>query len=564
MAEKSLFFNALPSSDYETGYDRNYNADDISDWLSVVWDTGVVKGGLNVTAGTGMTVNLNVGRAAINGKAYINNAIASFTVEPNGASSTRYDYIILRFNNNVAVRSITAELVTGTTSLPTTAGSLTREGNIYDLMLCYIAVAPSASSIVQANITDTRGYDNSVDEQGNYIYGDLANACPWFTAVKGYNDYYDAIVQTFESVVTLSNSSATAVTALPASLYNDKYSIIEVYTNGIKENDSAYTVNATSEYITITFTQAKNAGAVITVDLGNFIDGEGLSTAIANYNQFVQDVTELQQANEYNYYCNGATDNAQITSLVNTFINGGSDYKSLKLNIIGNFGYTYMVGGNGSSTSPYQLFNFASGNRKVTLDFSNCSALNVSVSGVYANIFNFTSGNVTINNLSLLVNNGATPASGTVVRVFNATSANITCNQCRIWVNGYQDSLIGYTGTYNNCMCTVTNLINNSYCFLSAGAGLLKLDGGVYYAYCGASNLISSIVAQSAAGAVSILYGVVAPTVAKSGFYQTNAIYQLNSNGNYVNCRELISTLARTVVSGYSTVAGTISINKVI
>ena len=563
MAEKSLFFNALPNASYETGYDRNYNADDISNWLSVVWDTGVVKDGLGVDAATGMTVNLNVGRAAINGKAYINNAIQTFTIAPNGGSATRYDYIVITYNNNVAVRSITAELVTGTTNIPTTA-DLTREGNIYQIMLCYIAVAPSATSIVQANITDTRGYDNSVDDQGNYIYGDLADACPWFTAVKGYDDYYDAIIQTFESVVTLQSASATVVTNLPATLYNEKYSIIEVYTNGIKENESAYTVNASSEYITITFTASKAAGAKVTVDLGNFIDGEGLSTAIANYNQFVEDVTELQQANEYNYYCNGSTDNVEITNLVNTFINGGSDYKSLKLNIIGNFGYTYMVGGSGTSASPYQFFNFVGGNRKVTLDFSNCSAINVSVSGVYANIFNFTSGNVTINNLNLLVNNGVTPASGTIVRVFNATSANITCNDCRIWVTGYQDSLIGYTGTFNNCRCTVNNLINNSYCFLAAGSGLLKLDGGVYYAYCGASNLISAVVAQSAAGAISILYGVVAPTVAKTGFYQTNAIYQLNSNGNYINCRELISTLTRTVVSGYSTVAGTISVNKVI
>ena len=564
MAQKSLFFNALPSSSSATGYDRNYNADDISDWLSVVWDNGVVKGGLNVTAGTGMTVNLNVGRAAIQGKAYINNAITSFTVAPNGANSTRYDYIILRFNNNIAVRTIEAMLVTGTTSLPTTAGSLTRSGNIYDLMLCYIAVAPSATAITQSNITDTRGYDNSVNSSGNPVYGDLADACPYFTAVKGYDNYYDAIIQNFESVVTLSSASATVITNLPASLYNDAYSIIEVYTNGIRENDSAYTINANSEYITITFTAAKNAGAVITVDLGNFIDGEGLSTAIANYNQFVQDVTELQQANVYNYYCNGSTDNVEISNLVNTFVNGGSDYKSLKLNIIGNFGYTYMVGGSGTSVSPYQFFNFAGGNRKVTLDFSNCSAINVSVNGVYANIFNFTSGNVTINNLNLLVNNGVTPASGTVVRVFNATSANITCNDCRIWVTGYQDSLIGYTGIYNNCRCTVNNLINNSYCFLSAGAGLLRLEGGVYYAYCGSSSLISAVVAQSSAGAISLIYGVVMPTVAKTGFYQTNAIYQLNSNGNYVNCRELISTLTRTVVSGYSTVAGTISVNKVI
>ena len=561
MAEKSLFFNALPSSDYATGYDRNYNADDISDWLSVVWDNGVVKGGLAVEAATGMTINLNVGRAAIQGKAYINNAIQSFTVAPNGAASTRYDYVILRFNNNVAVRNIEAMLITGTTSLPTTAGSLTREGNIYDLMLCYIAVAPSASSITQTNITDTRGYDNSVNTGGSYVYGDLADACPYFTAVKGYDNYYDAIIQNYESVVTLASASTTVVTNLPSHLYNAVYSIIEVYTNGIRENDNAYTVNATSEYITITFTAAKNAGAVITVDLGNFIDGEGLSTAIANYNQFVQDVTELQQANEYNYYCNGANDNVLINNLVNTFINGGSDYKSLKLNIIGNFGYTAMTGGSGTSVSPYQFFNFASGNRKVTLDFGNCSAINVSVSGVYVNIFNIATGNLTVDNLNLIAS-GTT--SGTVIRVFNNASAKITCNNSRIWVTGYQDSLIGVTGTYNNCRCTVKNSINNSYCFMTSGAGLLTLIGGVYYAYCGASNLKSAIVGQSAAGAVSLLYGVVAPTAAVSGMYQTNAIYQANQNGNYINCRDLVSALPVSVQSGYSTVAGTISLSKAI
>lgn len=561
MAEKSLFFNALPSSDYETGYDRNYNADDISDWLSVVWDNGVVKGGLAVEAASGMTVNLNVGRAAIQGKAYINNAVTSFTVAPNGAASTRYDYVILRFNNNVAVRSIEAMLVTGTTSLPTTAGSLTREGNIYDLMLCYIAVAPNTSSITQANITDTRGYDNSVNSGGSYVYGDLANACPYFTAVKGYDNYYDAIIQNFESVVTMASAGTTVVTNLPSNLYNNAYSIIEVYTNGIKENDSAYTINANSEYITITFTASKNAGAVITVDLGNFIDGEGLSTAIANYNQFVQDVTELQQANEYNYYCNGTTDNVQISNLVNTFINGGSDYKSLKLNIIGNFGYTYMVGGSGTSVSPYQLFNFASGNRKVILDFSNCSAVNVSVSGVYVNIFNMSTGNIKINNLSLIASG---TASGTVIRAFNTSNANIECNNCRFWVTGYQDSLISLCGTFNNCRGTVKNSINNSYCFLSAGAGLLTLNGGVYYAYCGASNLKSAIVAQSAANAVSLLYGVVAPTAAVSGMYQTNSIYQVNQNGNYINCRDLVSALPVSVQSGYSTVAGTISLSKAV
>ena len=568
MSEKSLFFNALPNADSPTGYDRNYNADDISDWLAVVWDTGVVKGGLKVLAGTGMTVNVDLGRAAINGKAYINQSTLPFTISPNGGSNSRYDYIIVRYNNNVNARTITAELVTGTTSVPTTAG-LTRSGNIYDIMLAYIEVAPNVSSIVQANITDTRGWGNEQNIDGQYIDDSgnpipvqaLGNCCPYFTAVKGYDGYYDAIVQMFESVVTLQSQSTQVVTNLPASLFNNKYSIVEVYTNGLKENTSAYTVNTSSEYITITFNSAKSAGAKITVDLGNFIDGEGLSTAIAGYNQFTQDIAELQQANEYNYFCNGSNDNTLITNLVNNFINGGNDYKSLKLNIIGNFGYSYMVGGSGTSLSPYQLFNFSSGNRKVILDFSNCSSLNVSVSGVYVNIFNMTTGNIKLNNLSLIANG---TASGTVIRVFNTPNANIECNNCRFWVTGYQDSLVSLCGTFNNCRATVTNSINNSYCFLTNAQGMLTLNGGVYYAYCGASNLKSAVVAQSGAGAVSLLYGVVAPTVEKTGYYQTNSLYQVNQNGNYINCRDLVSALTVSVQAGYSSVLNTISLSKAI
>jgi hypothetical protein len=569
MAEKSLFFNALPDPQSATGYDRNYNADDISDWLAVVWDTGVVKGGLKVVATTGMTVNVDMGRAAINGKAYINKALLPFTLSPNGGANSRYDYIVIRYNNNISARTITTELVTGTTSIPTTA-DLTRSNNIYEVMLAYIEVAPNASSITQANITDTRGWGNRknidgqfIDDSGNPIpVQALGNCCPYFTAVKGYDDYYDAIVQMYESIVTIQSLSTQVVTNLPTSLYNDKYSTIEVYTNGLKENSSAYTVNTASEYITITFNAAKNAGAKITVDLGNFIDGEGLSTAIAGYTQFTQDIAELQQANEFNYYCNGSDDNILITNFVNNFINGGNDYKSLKLNIIGNFGYSYMVGGSGTSISPYQLFNFVNGNRKVILDFSNCSAVNVNVSGAYVNIFNMSTSNITINSLNLIASGTAT---GTVIRVFNTPNAIIECNNCRMWVTGYQDSLISLCGTFNNCRCTVTNLINNSYCFLTSATGILTLNGGVYYAYCGtASNLKAAVVAQSENGAVSLLYGVVAPAITKSGFKQTNAILQFNQNGNYINCRDLVSALTVDAQSGYSTVTGTISVNKII
>ena len=261
----------------------------------------------------------------------------------------------------------------------------------------------------------------------------------------------------------------------------------------------------------------------------------------------------------YTYVCNGLNDNQEITTLVNNFINGGTDYSSLELKIIGTFGcnngtqYPVPVGGSGTSANPYRMFDFASGNRTVTLDFTNCSDISIAISGVYANIFNGT--NITIKGLNLKTS-GTT--SGTCIKVFG-NGLNAVCENCRFWVNGYQDSLIAYEGTFTNCRGSVSNVTGNSYCFLTND--LLRVFGGYYVAYTGLSTSKSAVVGQSATNAVSILYGVNAPTIARTGFYQTNAIYQVNSN-NYINCNDLVSALTLTVVSGYSNIRGTIPYSK--
>ena len=69
--QSSLFFNALPNEAYATGYDRNYDADAISNWLGIIISTGVIKNGLAVTpASSGLGVSVAVGKACINGKGY--------------------------------------------------------------------------------------------------------------------------------------------------------------------------------------------------------------------------------------------------------------------------------------------------------------------------------------------------------------------------------------------------------------------------------------------------------------------------------------------------------------
>lgn len=543
MAEKSLFFNALPNQTTPTtynpsGYDKLFNADDISDWLSIAFDTGVLKDTLEVSIGSGLSVNVAVGKAAIKGKAYINDSIATLNgiTAPTGANPYYYP-IKLQYNNVQTASGRFIKLVVGEalTSIPTIS-NLTQDSSIWELMLAYVVVQPNATSISQ--IEDTRGQA----------------VCPYFTAVKGYDDYYDAIVQQFESNVTMASTSTIVVTNLPTNLYNNKYSLIEVYVNGLREEESNYTINTSSSYITITFSTQKNAGTNVYVVLNNFIDGEGLSNVLNDYDKWVQDVATLKAANSYTYVCNGATDNVNISNLVNTFINGGTDYGSLNLKIVGTFGFTSYVAGTGKDTNPYRLFNFASGNRTVTLDFSNCSQVTINAYGIY--VWVFVASSIRIKGLNLVINEDTSKITAeTSIRAFNG---NATCEDCRFWINGYLDTWIASQGTFTNCRGSVSNATGNSYCFLNSG--ILRLNGGYYLAYTGSGSGRSAVLGQSAANSVSILYGINAPSISRSGYYQTNSIYQAAA-GNYVRCTDLISPLA-TYLQGDNNIVGTIPINK--
>lgn len=552
MAEKSLFFNAFADDSSATGYDRNYNADDISDWQSAFFETGVIKTnvengeaqGLKVVAANGLNVNVKVGKAAIRGKGYINDTLKTLTADV-AASTARYDMIVLRFNNVQSTastsRKITAEYKKGNGSVPT-VNSLQRDNNVYELLLAYFYIGANASTI--GTIYDTRG-----DKE----------LCPWFTPVKGYEDYYDAIVQKYESVKTMASAGTTVITDLPASLYNNKYSLIEVYTNGIKEPQTAYSVSLSSGYIVITFAAAKSAGAKITVELGNFIDGEGMSTALTQYTQLLQDVANLKAAGEYNYICNGVNDNVLIGNIVRAYLQGGTDYGTMKLNVIGNIGMQAPVYGDGSSASPYSWFNFnIESNRNVIVDFSRCGQINpVVADGKYTNIFH-SNNDIHVIGANVIASN---TTSGTNIRIIGTTSGVVKFENCRFYITGYQDSLIAIRGTFINCRGSIANVINNSYCFLPASNGVVKIVGGEYYAYTGDSAKQSAIVGQSGADAVSILYAVSAPTAARSGFYQTNSLLQW-AGGGIMCSTDLISELPLIVVSGISNIRGTIAKSK--
>lgn len=553
MAEKSFFFNAFPDNTTPTGYDRNYNGDDLSDWYSFIFENGVVKSGienntpqgLRVIASSGLNVSVKAGRGAIKGKGYINTSLKTFEIQPNAETNPRYDYIVLRYDNRQTInaRKITCELVYGTSAIPTLA-NLKRTDTEIELMLAYIKVGFAVGNIEQADIIDTR---------------DDKDLCGWFTAVKGYEDYYDAILQKHESVNKIAGATKTITTNIPSSLYNENYSYVSVYTNGLKEKESAYTISLASSYIVVEFVASKTSDSEVIVVLENFLDGEGMQTALSDYAKWKEAVANLETANEYTYVCNGTNDNVNISNIVRTFYST-NDYKSAKLRVVGNIGMGSPYGGDGTTSYPYMWFNFVSPidtNRMIIVDFSECSAINPDIEGgTYHCIFK--TNKIRIKGANVIASNTTT---GTNIRVFNAVEGIHKVEDCRFWITSYKDGLIALTGTFVNCRGSVANVINNSYCFMPSSNGLLRLEGGEYYAYTGGSSYQSSVVGQSGADAVSILYGVSAPTSARNGFYQTHSILQW-AGGGVLSCTDLISELPMIVVSGISNIRGTIAKNK--
>lgn len=556
MAEKSFFYNALPDAASPTGYDRNYNADDLSDWLEVVLSTGVIKSntGLKVTPAGGLSVSVAVGKAVINGKPYRNDAAKVFTIDtaPTGSGS-RIDFIVLRFDRNATVRNTYLAYKKGT---GTAAPALIRTDLIYELALAKITVAPAVTEITAAAITDLRGDSETVVTTTT---GQSVGFCPYMTAVKGYDDYYDAIIQVYADNVTAATQTATFVTGIASALYNRSTDIVHVYTNGIKETDDRYTVTTPAGFVVITFTAAKSVGSVVRVEIEHFIDGEGLGTALSQYTELVENVASLQNVNNYNYVCSGVDDNIKISNIVKAYLSGGTDYGSMKLNVYGNIGISTPANGSGTSVSPYRWFDFnVSSNRKIIVDFSGCGQIAPPIiSGKYNSVF-------MTNSAAEIIGANVTAsqtAAETVVIVSEATGGAVLFKNCRFWVTAYRDSKIGMHGTFENCRGSVANVTNNSYCFLPSTNGLVRLNGGEYYAYCGRSDLQSSIIGQSGANSVSILYGVNAPTIARSGFYQTHSLLQW-AGGGVLCCTDLISALPMIVVAGISNIRGTISMSK--
>lgn len=150
--EHGLFFDSV-------GGDRVYNSSDFAEWLQKFYTNGVFDGDLQVTAYTGMKVNVASGYSCINGRVKFFGTTQQITLPVAGSVYPRIDSIVIRLD--LTNREITCGVVQGEYSGNTPAPSEpTRTGAIYELVIAQIAVGAGVTEINQSDITDTRADDD--------------------------------------------------------------------------------------------------------------------------------------------------------------------------------------------------------------------------------------------------------------------------------------------------------------------------------------------------------------------------------------------------------------------
>ena len=236
------FFNSLNG-------DRTYNADDMSTYFKGLISDGVyenIGGALQVVAGSGMNVNVQTGRAVINSKWIENDAVLTLPITAAHVTLNRYTSVVIHLD--MSARTISIITKDGTPATTPAAPALTNGATVKELQLATIYVAAGATSISQANITDTRANNNVC----GWITGliDQVDTSTLFTQWQtAYQNYYDTMTAAF-------NSWFESLTQeLNVDTYIEQYQkVVEIGANDSKIiplNMTGYTYDASDIFIVI-------------------------------------------------------------------------------------------------------------------------------------------------------------------------------------------------------------------------------------------------------------------------------------------------------------------------
>lgn len=227
---------------------------------------------MQVTAAGGMTLQVAPGLGIIGDKWFEVPSAVTITIPGNTATVGRIDSVIARVDKNTASRSGSIVYRTGTASASPAAPALDTAAGVAEYRLANVAVAASATSITQANITDMRGSAecpwitaliNQVDTsvllaQYQAAYADFMAEMErrWTQYMEAAGGEYNLTMNLVKYESSYTTTSTTRHIPIQISQYRLQTDILLVFVNGIAAREDQYTKG--SNYITLA--QALPAG----------------------------------------------------------------------------------------------------------------------------------------------------------------------------------------------------------------------------------------------------------------------------------------------------------------
>lgn len=204
--------------------DRTYDASSFEYWLKKFFTSGVFNGDLQVVATSSMIVRVDPGYANVDGKVKFLNSALNIVLDAANSTRPRIDTIVVTRDN--VNREIRFEKVTGqySTGEPQPTAPI-RNAEIHQLVLAQIYVAAGVTSIIQANISDTR----SNPDLCGWITGTV-NEMDFSQFAAQFASYYEDFVDTNQA------DFESWFNQMKDQLSTDAAGHLQAQINGINEN----------------------------------------------------------------------------------------------------------------------------------------------------------------------------------------------------------------------------------------------------------------------------------------------------------------------------------------
>lgn len=171
MTEHFSFFDPV----LENGLpDRDYNAQQFTDYFESLVTTGLMKGSGNQlivgTSGSNMVTTIDTGVAFLVGRRYENDSLLSHTHDTETLGKNRIDRIVIRMDLNTDARHVKSFVKKGVASASPVAPALTQTPNVYEISLAQVKVIGGQTFINKVDVVDERGKDIICPWAGSNIF----------------------------------------------------------------------------------------------------------------------------------------------------------------------------------------------------------------------------------------------------------------------------------------------------------------------------------------------------------------------------------------------------------